>query len=154
MMRQRAAAKGGFSLVEVCLAVLVVGLGIMSIFALFPTGLAASEAAQGDTEMGLYAEEVLFGLQAKATDLSWDEWVDGSSASFDVPDVKIGEVGANPEKTLAYLLEVATSPSRSPKIKEVILYVMPWRADQLPPAANMRSSGIRFYTELLYTELP
>lgn len=161
MTTNHAAAKGGFSLVEVCLAVMVMGLGIMSIFSLFPTGLAASEAASGDTVIGLHAEQVLFGLQAKATDLTWDQWVAGDTASFAIPDVRIGEVSANvvedpikEQKDIAYFLDVSANPARSAAIKQVVLYVLPWRADTLPTEASLKSSGIRFYTELSYMELP
>jgi Tfp pilus assembly protein PilV len=149
------AKRGGFSLVEVCLAVLVVGLGILSIFSLFPTGLAASESASADTEAGLFAEEVLSGLQASASEATWTKW---KANDFYVPNIKIGVADLNADINdkikIAYVLEVANGGGRVERIKEVILYAMPWRDVNPPPTADIKSRGSKFYTELFYTELP
>ncbi len=150
--------KGGFSLVEVCLAVLVVGLGLLSVFALFPTGLVASEAAAADTETGLFAGQVLAGLQARSTEMTWTEWMACNTASINLPDVKIKEAALNPESTIAYYIDVASSTSRVDKVREVTLYALPWRAGTVPSVATLTAANNanvnKFYTELFYTELP
>ena len=72
-VRQRLAGtgwRGGFSLVEVCLAILVVALGLLSIFGLFPSGLRASESATADTRAGLFAEEAFAAIRGKAAEIT------------------------------------------------------------------------------------
>lgn len=51
-------SRGGYSLVEVTLALLVVAIGLTATFALFPEGLRASRAAVDDTEIAMFAEYV------------------------------------------------------------------------------------------------
>ena len=69
--------RAGFSLVEVSLAVLVVGLGLVVVFGLFPSGLRSSEASNTDTRMGLFADTVLSGMAADAGKItSWKDWQD------------------------------------------------------------------------------
>ena len=73
--------KQGFSLIEVCLAVLVVGLGLLGIFGLFPSGLRAMEEGTADTRCGLFGETVMSGLRANSAGItSWDDWT--NSATF------------------------------------------------------------------------
>jgi len=67
-MKEAARWKGceGFNLVEVTLALLVVAVGLISIFSLFPAGLDANAKAIGDTQLAIFAEEVFAGLRARA----------------------------------------------------------------------------------------
>ena len=72
-------ARSGFTLVEVSLAILVVGLGLLTLFGLFPSGLRSGEEAGADTRAGLFASVVLEGMRANAAGIkSWTEWNDGS----------------------------------------------------------------------------
>jgi len=66
--------RAGFSLIEVCLAILVIGFGLVAVFSLFPSGLRSSDADTADTRTGLFTETVLNGLRANAASLSSDEW--------------------------------------------------------------------------------
>jgi hypothetical protein len=50
--------RAGYSLVEVTLALLVVAIGLVATFALFPEGMKATRAAVNDTEVGLFADYV------------------------------------------------------------------------------------------------
>ena len=59
-------SSGGFSLVEVCLAILVVGLGLLAVFSLFPSGLRSAEDDTADTRAGLFIESVMGGMRANA----------------------------------------------------------------------------------------
>lgn len=73
--------KAGFTLVEVSLAVLVVGLGLLTLFGLFPSGLRAGEEAAADTRAGLFASAVFEGMHANAADVRlWADWEDGEPA--------------------------------------------------------------------------
>jgi Tfp pilus assembly protein PilV len=67
----------GFSLVEVCLALLVVGLGLLAIIGLFPGGLRSSENAEADTYVSLFADTALAGIVANASTVTaWSIWND------------------------------------------------------------------------------
>ena len=48
----------GFSLVEVCLALLVIGLGLLAVFGLFPSGLAMSKQSIDETQCAMFANDV------------------------------------------------------------------------------------------------
>lgn len=145
MKQRHCNKKGGFSLVEVCMAVLVVGLGLMSVFAMFPSGLAASEAAQADTETGLFAEKVFFGLHAVATEVTLAQW---NANTFIIPDgaktvTTSGAETENEAKTVRYRL---TCIPRGDKVKEVTLSACSLAL--APPVTNV------FYTEIYHMELP
>ena len=64
-------AKRGFTLIEVTLSLLVLSVGLLSIFALFPAGLRFSKEAIDETQAALFAEEVLNGVRAQAVTEPW-----------------------------------------------------------------------------------
>ena len=65
----------GFSLMEVTLAILLVSVGLLSLFALFPLGLRESEMAIVDTHEAQFAEHVLTAMEGNAADITdWDMW--------------------------------------------------------------------------------
>ncbi len=67
--------RAGFTLIEVSLAVLVLGLGLMVAFGLFPAGVRQNEESTADTRAALFADYVLNGMQANAaTVTNWSEW--------------------------------------------------------------------------------
>lgn len=81
-MKEAAKAKKGFSLVEVNLAILLVALGMLVLFALFPAGLRESEAAVSDTNVGMFADFVFSGLEANASNITnWNQWADMATFS-------------------------------------------------------------------------
>lgn len=82
----------GFTLIEVSLAILVVALGLLSVFSLFPSGLRASEDEVADTRAGLFAETVLNGIRANASALPAGSWGDVSTFASVVCD-NLPEVG-------------------------------------------------------------
>ncbi len=88
--------QGGFTLIEVCLAVLVIGLGLLAIFSLFPSGLRAIEDDTADTRCGLFASTVMNGLKGNAVGITnWSEWCD-SAVSV---DLRTGVLGVGPIAT-------------------------------------------------------
>lgn len=149
--------KQGFTLVEVALAVLAVGLGLMSIFALFPAGLqnAADDAA--DTRAALFAGTVFNGMRGSASAItnaaSWD-----GSLSMTVPGMTLKYDGT--QDTVRY-------PSSAPDMPEnyirYTLAVTPVAATAGPRpvyAATLTTCDGRygpftaqnvFYTEFFYT---
>jgi hypothetical protein len=69
----------GFSLVEVNLAVLLVGIGLLVLFSLFPHGLRENELGIQDTHEAMFAEHVLNGLESNADDImEWSTWSDNT----------------------------------------------------------------------------
>jgi hypothetical protein len=65
----------GFSLVEVNLAILLVTIGLFTLFALFPMGLRESDMAIVDTQEAMFADHVLGGVKANASAItSWSNW--------------------------------------------------------------------------------
>ena len=72
--------EGGFILVEVSLAVLVIGIGLLAIFSLFPSGLRAVEDDKADTRSGLFAQTVLSGMRGNAAGVTnWGDWCYGTT---------------------------------------------------------------------------
>lgn len=68
----------GFTLIEVCLAVLIIGFGLVSIFGLFPSGLRSMEDDTADTRCGLFTESVMQGMRANAaTIMDLADWTNG-----------------------------------------------------------------------------
>lgn len=76
---QRSKARAGFSLVEVALAMLVVSVGLMGVFSLFPVGSEANRKAIQETQIGLFAEYVLNGFRYQAEQESWSSVANNSS---------------------------------------------------------------------------
>lgn len=73
-------ARSGFTLVEVSLAVLVVGLGLLAVYSLFPSGLRSGEDALADTRAALFASVVMEGMRANASGIKvWNEWNDDAT---------------------------------------------------------------------------
>jgi prepilin-type N-terminal cleavage/methylation domain-containing protein len=72
----------GFSLIEVTLALMVIGVGILSVFQLFPSGLRSSIDATAETRVGQFADEVLNQIYADAAaetnSVDWQEVFSGS----------------------------------------------------------------------------
>ncbi|NQU39667.1 MAG: prepilin-type N-terminal cleavage/methylation domain-containing protein [Lentisphaerae bacterium] len=58
--------QSGFSLIEVTLALVVVSVGLLGIFHLFPAGLRASADATAETRCGQFADEVFNQIYAEA----------------------------------------------------------------------------------------
>lgn len=63
--------KNGFTLVEIALSILVLSVGLLSIFSLFPAGLKLNKEAIDETQAALFAEEVLNGVRAQAISEPW-----------------------------------------------------------------------------------
>lgn len=75
--RRRSKDRWAFSLVEVTLAVFMIGLGVLTLFSLFPAGLKQSENALIDTNVALFVDKVFSGIRANASLITdWDTWND------------------------------------------------------------------------------
>ena len=59
------------------MAILVIGLGLLAVFSLFPSGLRMAEEGAADTHCGLFTETVMKGLQGNAAGITnWTTWTD------------------------------------------------------------------------------
>jgi hypothetical protein len=69
--------RAGFSLIEITMAILLIGLGVTTLFALFPMGLKQSDDAMVDTHTALFTDKVFSGIRAHASTITnWTDWSD------------------------------------------------------------------------------
>ena len=73
-VQQRRRGKLGYSLVEVSLALLVVAIGLLTIFALIPDGLGLSRKSVDATEMAAFADFVFASLDGMASSTNANDW--------------------------------------------------------------------------------
>ena len=96
----------GFTLVEIALALLVLGIGILSVVALFSSGLDANSKATEETQAALFADNVLNGLRSQSLRAAesntwesfWNRFMDGSTnissaapGAWKTPPVVVGD---------------------------------------------------------------
>jgi prepilin-type N-terminal cleavage/methylation domain-containing protein len=76
-----ARGRRGFSLIEVNMALLVVGIGLSALLGLFPAALRESALAHADTAQAMFADQVLNMLHANAASITnWSAWNDSFGA--------------------------------------------------------------------------
>ena len=86
----------GFTLVEVTLAILLISVGVLSLFSLFPSGLKQSDDALLDTHLALFSGRILQGITAEASAVTnWDTWADIASFRHQIENVPVEVGGAN-----------------------------------------------------------
>lgn len=69
--------KRGFTLIEVCLVMLVFGIAISSIMAFFPVSLRQANTTVSDAVVTTFADYVINALQANAAKMTdWNVWQD------------------------------------------------------------------------------
>jgi prepilin-type N-terminal cleavage/methylation domain-containing protein len=103
--------KAGFTLIEIALSLLVVSVGLLALFGLFPVGLASNKTALDETKAAFFAEEVLNGVRAQASSLPWNAVAANVRLPPPSPDVwhdpqnlRVEVTGGGPEnfETLVY----------------------------------------------------
>jgi prepilin-type N-terminal cleavage/methylation domain-containing protein len=123
-MRRRARGfRGGFSLVEVALALLVVGVGLLAVFGLFPTGMDANRRAVQETQMALFADYVMDGFRALASAVPWSEVAEDNGAFYlevPAPDMWSGG-GALRVMPGEGMKSLVYTPVAKPDIEEISL---------------------------------
>ncbi len=84
-------ARAGFSLMEVNIALLVVGIGLVSLLGLFPVGLRESALATSDTVQATVAEHVLSQIRANAMLLTnWSDATGPAATAWTVANLGKG----------------------------------------------------------------
>ena len=98
-MQSRRKCEAGFSLVEVSLAMMIISVGMISLFGLFPISMKQGEEAYQDTHTALFAEYVLNGIRA-----NFDEAPDFAawSASSSIGLTGLGVVETGTPVTFEY----------------------------------------------------
>lgn len=72
----------GFNLVEVCLAIVVVAFGIVTLLGLFSSGLRTIDTADNETRLTMFAGGVMNGILANAAGITnWSVWANDSAFS-------------------------------------------------------------------------
>ena len=156
----------GFSLVEVNLAIMLVALGMLVLFSLFPAGLSQGARAHADTQAALFGGHVLSTMRANAAQMDWAEWSDSLPAPNDfvtllLEDLNIvetdsGHVANNaiqltPGNYVRYMLDIW--PINGTDLWAVSLWV---RGGRYGPnnAETFQNRSKWFYTELFYSGMP
>lgn len=62
-------ARRGFTLVEVIIALVILGIGLVGVIQLFPMGLRSSARAENSTRAAILAQQIMEGLKADSHDL-------------------------------------------------------------------------------------
>ncbi len=71
-MKIRSSNRSGFTLVEVALALMVTAVGMMAVFSLFPVGLDMNKKAIDDTQLSIFADDVIAGVRAQLWKDGWN----------------------------------------------------------------------------------
>lgn len=156
----------GFSLMEVNLAILVVALGMLTLFALFPAGLKQVETAQATTQEAMFAGHVLSSLRGNAMRIvNASDWSDiarfrdrvvadisGSGTvrhGIGIETVQF-PAGLQPPQYIRYLLDISDAGN---DLRMVSLWCRSgeYGATDLP---TFRTGASKYYTELFYTGMP
>ena len=85
--------RSGFSLIEVTLALLVVGVGLVALLGLFPVGLRESGLATADTSQSIFANGVLNAIHANAGEITNSTvWLNTNTVAFTKGIYSIGGI--------------------------------------------------------------
>lgn len=169
MKTRRQAIRAGFSLVEVALALLVVSVGIMAAFGMFPGGLDAGRASLNETRASMFAEETFNSFRglAQSPDRTWGNftaatpaapglglWVNpeqlAARANGDIHRnryVPAGDSSLGPQYALRYRL--VASDGEGGRVRRLRLWVWP---EEFGSTAD--EDAYYFYTEIYRFEGP
>ncbi len=86
--------KRGFTLIEVCLVMLIFGVAVSSLMALFPVSLRQGNMAVSDSVVTTFADGVMNTIAANAASITdWNEWKDkGNFKEKVLQGVQLGEI--------------------------------------------------------------
>ena len=155
----KAGLRGGFSLVEVCLAIFIVSIGLLTLFTLFPKGLKQAELGHTDTQTALFADYVLSTLRANAMGVDAEIWDDLELSDIWEGSFELTESGSPSsvpfpyeDPPLLYMryminLEVATNSY----IVALLAQSGQYGSSDTNVFAN---SAEAYYTELFFTGMP
>ena len=159
-------SRAGFSLVEVALALMVVGVGMVAVFSVLPVGLDANKKAIDDAQTAMFAEEVFNGFRAQAQLVPWsqvptislpnpvkDMWVDGAPLTVTpgVTRTNIYDSKLQPgivDYAIRYQLRTLNIPGQTDVLG---LRLLVWNGE-FGGTANISNPAV-FYTEIRRSRL-
>ena len=122
-MDERNQRRAGFSLVEVSMAMMIISIGMITLFGLFPASMKQGAEAYQDTHTAQFAEYVLNGIRANFdTAEDYEDWKHASAdigldglgvAETDVPVQFAYPIGST--NYVRYILELVPPPELSLK---------------------------------------
>ncbi len=122
----------GFTLVEISLALLVISIGVLGAFSLFPHGLAEGQLASFETQAGLVGEFIFRSYRAVAVTQAWNSI--NSSLRVRIPGHEAGIwTGSSttteiiPDGTVRELVLSANIPAATGGTGEAIDHAMRYR---------------------------
>jgi hypothetical protein len=105
--------KEGYSLVEVSLALLVAGLGLLAVFALFPDGLSLSRRSVDATEIAAFADSVYANLDNMASSVDATSWDSFQNGPTNLPLTHMFDGATNNPPTQPYIVPAG---SKNPQV--------------------------------------
>lgn len=130
--------RGGFTLIEVALATLAMGLGVVVLLSLLPAGLQLAEDDRADTRCGEFAEVVMNGMRGNASSIpSWGAFSGTNFSHLAITNILAGQVvvaGGN---------SVVTVAEFPPSSGEFVRYTLEVAAGS-PPTATLRVCAGRY----------
>lgn len=67
--------KKAFTLIEVCLVMMIFGIAVTSLLSLFPVGLRQGNEAASDSQVTMFADYIMNSLHARASEITdWETW--------------------------------------------------------------------------------
>ena len=80
-MTGRHRRRGGFTLIEINLAIMLLAVGLLTLISLFPLGLRQADDAYRDAQAALFANYILTGMRRNAEAIdSWAQWGEPAAA--------------------------------------------------------------------------
>ncbi len=163
MMNRRA----GFSLVEVALAIMVIAVGLLSVFGLFPHGMESSRRALDETRAATFAEDTFNSLRVMAQTSDWaslthrfsipaPDWWGNTYVWANHPYVLTNiysNIISNTERVREYALRyrLIVTNTASPRILQARLVIWPGEFGQSTYYSNgMPMNGFLYCTEIYH----
>ncbi len=154
----------GFTLAETAIAMLVVSVGILSMFAMFPLGLENTRNTAADVESAVFAEKVFNAYRAK---FGAGPWIGANQVDLDVNGnaylTATASIKANTGSTQLFSLEdnvsqvennvwydltVAPPTGLAQDVNSRLLLTLTVWVQKTQPAAGAKDGRV-FYTEIL-----
>jgi len=148
-MKINSVSKAGFTLMEVAIAVAVVVVGVMSLFALISGGLDSSARAIADTHSAMFANDVFGSLRAVSLDIAeegtvgawerfWDDFRGGdTNVSVAAPPAWFGTVDTSQRPQRIIPLSVQGDPVGSTEIHGIVYRNRPFHDSELTNIVNI-----------------
>ena len=112
---QNPSHRAGFTLMEVNIALLIMAVGLLGLFSLFPVGLRQSDAATSDTSEAAFADLVLNAMRSNAQMVT--NWSGGATNGWSVltNGVALGVASSSPA-SCQVMVPTALNPAPNVKI--------------------------------------